>query len=400
MRTRLPLPILALVTFLAATCLSTNAAGQSDPLIQDVPVYVKMDFWKPPDQQSAAAWHFDPNNGDQWTQLPNDPLFAIPRVRFEIARLFKEEDLEDAWVWFLGVPSIRVVRGSPSQFEDVSEDSHYTEMIDLVVIGADPTTTGMQARDPCGSRIWPIATGSEMTTYELFEMNVRHCGMRMVQDSGPPGHVKGLLYGAAWRWKNPAGLEEEDVYVELTLRFDLRDSNEFYGYQDTYVSWISAAGGCGYTFCLTPEQSTAAKVGTPYLPTADPRGYKLVLAVPHVLDHTAGLQLFKRRGTQNTLLANTQIENLNSHATGHKCEPDGQQHPSHTHASGAAGHLKKGGLSPRYFVPFEFMEGYANPPDEVVAAAWFDIPAHNMEAPTDHRALYMLFWFITPRQEP
>lgn len=299
-------------------------------------------------------------------------------------------------MWFLGVPAIKVVRGSPGAFQDVSGDPRYSEMIDRMVIAADPTTTNMTPRDPCGDRIWPIATGSELTPYELSNVD-RHFGMAMVQDSGPPLHRKGLLFSAAWGWKNPAGLEAEDVYIEFTLRFDLRQTNNLFGtYYDMYVSWISAGGGCGYTFCLTPEQSTAAKAGTPHLLT-NFNSHFLVAAVPHMLDHTAGLQLYNRNGTQNTLLLNTPIGNLNSHPTSHKCEPDGAAIENHTHASGSAGHLRRGGLSAYYFNPLEELNG--STPEEVFATSWFDIPPHAVEAPTDQRALYMLFWLIPPPPE-
>ena len=77
------------------------------------------------------------------------------------------------------------------------------------------------------------------------------------------------------------------------------------------------------------------------------------------------------------------IGNANSHPTNHKCDPDGAMIATHTHVSGAAGHLQKGGLSPAYYEPLEPLIFS----DEVFTTSWFDIPAHTVAAPTDHRAL-------------
>jgi len=381
----------ALAALALTICLSTNVARAQPrlPRIRDTQVYIKMDFWESPDQQGAAAWHKDPNNGNQWTQLPNDLTSAKPRARFPLKRLFVQSELEDAHIWFLGVPSVKVVRGSPENFEDVSGDRRYSEMIDRMVIAADPSSTGMTAYDPCGSRIWPIFTGSELTPYLIGILPDRTFGMRMRQ--AIQNQPDGLLFAANWGWRNPAEMEEEDVYIEFTLRFDLHDTNtEFTTYFRTHVSWISAGGGCGYTFCLTPEQTTALKVGTPHLLLNG--NHWLVAAVPHILDHTAALHLYKRRGTQNTLLVNSAIGNLNGNAAAHKCDPDGEEIGWHTHSSGQTGHLSVGGLSAALFAPLELLEGWAG--DEVLAAAAFDIPEHTVSAPTDHRALYMVFWTV------
>jgi len=362
------------------------------PLYREVPVYVKMDFWKASSQQTAEAWHFDPNNNWVWTQLPNDPTppDLRARARFELRRLFSNADAPDPWVWFLGVPTIRVVRGSPGAFEDVSGDPQYSEMIDLMVIGADPETTNMVSHDPCGSsRIWPIATGSELTTYQLDDIGLgRHFGMHMFR-ANQGGH-DGLLKSAAWSWKNPAGLAEQDVYIELTLRFDLVDHNSvFNSYHDTYVSWISAGGGCDYNFCLTQGQATAVMIGTPYSLGAQVEPALLVAAVPHTLDHTASLQLYKKSGTQNTILLDTPIGNVVTHHASHKCEPDGEEIPWHTHTSGQTGHLPVAGLSSVWFF-LEPIHGGIN--EQIFAAASFNIPPHDIDAPTNHRALYMVFW--------
>jgi len=166
---------------------AVSFAQPIEPLIQQVQVYVKMDFWQASSQQTAEAWHFDPNNNGAWTQLPKDPTPPDLRARakFEIPRLFNQNLPADDWIWFLGVPRIRVVRGSPSAFEDVSADPQYTEMIDHMVIGADPTTTSMSSHDPCGNRIWPIASGSELTTYQLDNDDLeRHFGMAMFRSNG------------------------------------------------------------------------------------------------------------------------------------------------------------------------------------------------------------------------
>lgn len=386
---RFRLPTSTVFAMVLAVCFGAQAAkAQRLPLIREPEVYIKMDFWKPAEEQTARAWHEDPNNGGQWTELPQHPDYvAKPRARFPFRMLFLESELEDPWVWFMGVPGITVVRGSPGAFEDVSNNPDYSEMIDLMVMGFDPATCSMVAHDPCGSRIWPIATGSELTPYQIADNPLfRHYAMRMVQRSESYPHTEGLLQSAAWRWKNPAGLEEEDVYIRFTLRFDLHDRNDLFStYHDTYVSWISAGGGCGYTFCL--GTGTATKIGTPYN-LAAATNKLLVLAVPHVLDHTAGLQLYKWNGNQGTLLVDSSIGNSNSHPTNHKCDPDGALIAAHTHASGAAGQLQKGGLSAAYFEPLEPLLGS----DEVFTASSFDVPAHTVAAPVNCRALYMVFW--------
>lgn len=369
------------------------AMGQRrDTLIQEVPVYVKMDFWKMSSQQTAEAWHFDPNNNWTWTQLPNDPTPPDLRARakFPLRLLFNEALHPDAWVWFLGVPRIRVVKGSPSAFEDVSGDPQYTEMIDRMVIGADPETTNMVSHDPCGNgRIWPIATGSELTTYRLDDRGLeRYFGMRMFRAN--QGVPDGLLKSAAWSWKNPAGVAQQDVYIEFTLRFDLHDRNDYFStYHDTYVSWISAGGGCDYNFCLTQGQATAVMIGTPYSLGAMQDPALLVAAVPHTLDHTASLQLYKRSGSQNTLLLNSSIGNLVTYPTAHQCEPDGEEIPWHTHTPGQTGHLPVGGLSTTWFL-LEPIHGGMN--EQIFSAASFNIPPHDIDASTNHRALYMVFW--------
>jgi len=161
-------------------------------------------------------------------------------------------------------------------------------------------------------------------------------------------------------------------------------------YVDTFVSWISAGGGCDYNFYLTQSQATAAIIGAPQ--TLNPDIAFLVAAVPYTLDHTASLQLYKRNSAmQNTLLLNAQVSNLVTQPALHQCEPDGQEIPWHTHTSGQTGHLPVGRLSAASFMPLEIVEGGPQQ-EKVFAAASFNIPPHVVDPPTNHRALFMLFW--------
>ncbi len=372
---------------IAAMAVLTAASAKAQPNPQEAKVYVKMDFWEGSGSQSAEAWHFDPNNNGQWTQLSNhpNPPDARPRARFEIEDLFLSSLMQDDWVWFLGVKDVKVVTGEPGNFTNVSLYPEYSELIDRMVFAVDPAAVDIGAHDPCGERIWPIATGSELTPYMLYEHPNRDggYGMRMLKE--------GMLESTAWLWKNPADVEEADVYIEFTLVFDMKDDPGF-GWEDyrhikVKVSWISTAGGCGYTFCLAQGQETAVKIGTPF---AEPGWYStIVVAVPHVIDHTATLQLYQRRNNQNTLLINTSIGNSNGHDTTHKCEPDGGLHAWHDHSSGSAGHLPVGGLSAWRGSIVLDDSPYQ---DSIFAAASFNIPSHTTADPTNHRALYMVFW--------
>lgn len=139
-------------------------------------------------------------------------------------------------------------------------------------------------------------------------------------------HKEGLLASTGWLWQNPAGVEDDDVYIEFTLRLDMVDVPQEPEDRriDVLVSWISAGGGCGYTFCLNEGQSS--KIGTPVNVLAGGVSTYLVLAVPHVLDHTSVLRLSHRYDNQNTLLIDSTINNVNSHYAAHKCEPDGATH--------------------------------------------------------------------------
>lgn len=385
---------MTVTTFLAMLAAAVLTAGtakaQNNP--QPAKVYVKMDFWESPGSQSAEAWHFDPNNNGTWTQLSNNPTppDARPRARFEIEDLFPAEWMADDHIWFLGVTDIEVVTGSPGNFAYVSNNASYTEMIDRMIFAVDPTTADIGAYDPCGTRIWPIATGSELTPYWLYPHTNRRggYGMRVLKE--------GLLESTAWLWKNPADVEEADVYIEFTLLFDMVDyaTEPADWHQPVVVSWISAGGGCGYDFCLSQGQATAVKVGTPF-DVPDDTYTRIVVAVPHVIDHTAALQLYLKRNNQNTLLIDTSINNSNNHYTSHKCEPDGGLHAWHNHSSASAGHLPVGGLSQWHGSIVLNDIAYT---DEVFAAASFNIPSHATSDPTDHRALYMVFWHGTPPQ--
>lgn len=370
---------LVLIALAPVACANT-ARAQYD--IRDAKVYVKMDFWQSAEDQSAEAWHFDPNNNGVWTKLSSDPdpPNGRPRAQFEVQDLFLAELMQSTHVWFLGVPEIRVVSGEPGSFVDRSDDAQYTEMIDRMIFAS---ATGQGFHDPCGNRSWPIATGSELTPYLLHpHPGPKPYGMRMAKD--------GLLASIGWLWMNPAGVEEADVYIEFTLIFDMVDVADPPQFRrvDVVVSWISAAGGCDYNFCLNHGQSS--KVGTPF-PVPDGVTAYLVLAVPHVKDHTSVLRLYHRYEDQNTLLIDSPINNLNSHHAAHKCEPDGGTHAWHNHSSVAAAHLPVGGLAAHQVVIRFATPGW----DHVFTAASFDVPAHSTASPTNHRALYMVFWYGT-----
>lgn len=82
------LVLATIIALVAVAGVSLTTLGQD---IDTHEVYVKMDYWLSPSQQSAEAWHFDPDNNNQWTQLPNDPIQAIPRARFTIEDLLRDE---------------------------------------------------------------------------------------------------------------------------------------------------------------------------------------------------------------------------------------------------------------------------------------------------------------------
>lgn len=366
------LPLYASLALLAA---SGAAPAQN---IVEHEVYVKMDYWVSPSQQSAEAWHFDPDNNNQWTQLPNDPMQAIPRARFTIEDLLRDEWITREHVWFLGVPGIRVVGGEPGNFQNLSGVEAYSEMIDVMVIRVENLFSGLTVLDPCGTRIWPIATGSEMMEYWLDphpdNEEEKHYGIRL--------HREEVLASAAWKWKNPGGVDPyEDVYIEFKLRFDYDKVNENYTYSQCGVSWISAAGGCDYNFCLT--DSTATKSGSPFsLGTNDP----IVVAVPHTLDHATNVRLYRREGGQDTLLVERTPINSNNYHTAHKCDPDGAEIQWHTHTSGAYGHLVVDGYTQ--------WQGNQSPGsgDGILTKASYNVPAHSTAAPVNHRGLYIVFW--------
>lgn len=358
--------------------------------VQQAKVYVKMDYWEPTASQSAEAWHFDPNNGGVWTQLPNDPTTptAPPRAKFEVWDIFLHELMQEDYVWFIGVQSIKVVTGTPGSFVDVTDQPAYTEMIDRMIFAVDdPVNAGISPiYDPCGTRVWPIATGSELTPYRLYPHDHQQggYGIRMLK------HAQ--LESTAWHWENPAGVAQADVYIEFTILFDMvHKPVNAPRHQNVAVSWISAGGGCGYNFCLSQGQPTAAKIGAP-VGVLNQSFTALVAAVPHVLDHTSALQLYWRHEGQNTLVIDSSIDNSNSHPAAHQCEPDGEAIPWHTHSSGSTGHLRPLiGLS-AWQGYWELADGLD---DEVFTAASFNIPTHTPNAPTDQRALYMVFWHGT-----
>ncbi len=48
-----------------SVALAANPANGQQYRIEPAKVYVKMDFWDDPEDQSAEAWHFDPNNNGE-----------------------------------------------------------------------------------------------------------------------------------------------------------------------------------------------------------------------------------------------------------------------------------------------------------------------------------------------
>lgn len=139
-----------------AAVLFASAQPTVAQLRLDVHIYVKMDFWEPIGSQTAEAWHFDPNNNGAWTQLSNWPVQGVeqPRAQFEVQDLFPSEHV-GPWVWFLGVHSIAVKKGDPSNFADVSNQPAYSQMINRLVMGLDGEASSLVPIDPCGDRIWP-----------------------------------------------------------------------------------------------------------------------------------------------------------------------------------------------------------------------------------------------------
>ncbi len=302
--------------------------------------------------------------------------------------------MQDDWVWFLAVLDIQVVAGSHENFQYVRTQSAYTELIDRLVFAVDPDSTSIGAYDPCGSRIWPIATGSELTTYYLSPHFASEggYGMRIEKNA--------LLQSTAWLWKNPGNVEQADVYIEFTLQFDMVDEPGIPEERriDVHISWISAGCGCGYEFCLDPSQTTATKLGSPY--ALSPRySTKIVAAVPLTLDHTASMQLYRKRGNQYMIIHQNNVATSNNYYTAHKCEPDGDDIGWHRHSSGPAGHLAVGGLG--HGAAHQTLIELEEAGDAVLAAASFDSPAHaTVPPPTNHRALYMVFWHSILPPEP
>ncbi len=219
--------------------------------------------------------------------------------------------MQDDWVRFLAVLDIQVVAGSHENFQYVRTQSAYTELIDRMVFAVDPDSTSIGAYDPCGSPIWPIATGSELTTYYLSPQFASEggYGMRIEKNA--------LLQSTAWLWKNPGNVEQADVYIEFTLQFDMVDEPGIPEERriDVHISWISAGCGCGYELCLDPSQTTATKLGSPY--ALSPRySTKIVAAVPLTLDHTASMQLYRKRGNQYMIIHQNSVATSNNYVSG------------------------------------------------------------------------------------
>lgn len=371
-----------LITIFASVLLASAhaAVAQIDPEREEAHVYIKMDFWEPVGSQTAEAWHFDPNNNEQWTRLPNKPYQTIARAQFEVQNLFPADDV-GPWMWFLGVTHVAIQKGEPGNFTDVSNQPAYSQMIDRMVMGLDGEASSMNPDDPCGDRIWPIAVGSSLTICELWKAPERPWGMRMVKEE--------LLGVVSWQWENPTGVEEEDVYLDLTLLFDKVDPAL---YTNVFVSWISAGGGCGYDFCVNSNQQVT-KTGTP-VSLNNGAAYQIVGALPLTLDHTSNMKLYKRENNNDTLLITTLPVNSNNFYSAHKCQPDGSDIEWHNHSIGSSGHLQVGGVSAQWgyeallddttiFTTADFVV----PPHET-----FD-PFHTVATPINCRAVYVIFWY-------
>lgn len=379
--------------------LLSSAPSASAQLIWEEKVYVKMDFWQPVNQQSAEAWHFDPNNARAWTKLPNHPNppdLRGPRAKFEVRELFPDEFLNDLNIWFLGVPSIRIVAGEPGSypgnFTDVSALPQYRHMLDVMVMNVEPSHTLGGAIDPCGSsvnggptgRLWPIAAGPELTPYHLFPHSAERggFGMRMIREA--------LVGSVTWRWSNPANVAQENVYVEFTLRYDLKEDTRDPEdrHINVHVSWISAGGGCAYDFCI--DEGASQKFGSPFAPEA----YSVVVAVPHVQDHADYIALNYSEGSNLLVISHQVPNNSPGESSAHKCQPDGTANPWHTHSPGASGHLRLGGLGQwhgRFFLQTT---------STLVATAGFDVPAHSVADTINQRALWLVFWDrLSPPEE-
>ncbi len=381
--------LLAISVVLAIGLTAVRSNAQPIEIYHERDVYIKMDFWKPRSEQSAEAWFFDPANGGLLTQLPNDPSTptAPPRAKFTVERFFPEPEFDENHAWFIGVPEINVgIPGSnEASFNDLSHLPQYSEMIDLAAMYIESESG---AGDPCGERIWPIATGSEMTRYWIGpHVNNepplgRSYGMRMERTA----HVG----SAVWRWKNPAGLAQQDIYLRLKLRFDWR--GDTYPRWPVRCSWISAGGGCEYNICLEQGQGEVELTGPSY--SLEWQGYqpRIIAAVPHTLDHTTEVRLWRHmNGPPQQKISLLQYAPINSvnHLAAHKCEPDGQTLGWHTHGPSQTGHLQFRGLEQAW--QGEFILTYG---DMLFTTAKFNVPLHGTPAPVGCRALYMVFWHV------
>lgn len=199
-----------------------------------------------------------------------------------------------------------------------------------------------------------------------------------------------LLGVVAWQWENPTGIEEEDVYLDLELRFDIQAGSPP-GYTNLCVTWVSAGGGCGYDFCLNSNQQVT-KTGTPVDVFENGAAFTVRGAVPLVLDHISSVKLYTRNDNNDTLLVTRYPANSNNFYSAHQCQPDGAEVEWHSHSSGSAGHLQAGGLSP-WFGDEDF-----GADTTLFTEAVFTIPTHEtfdpfhtVATPINCRAVYMVF---------
>ncbi len=388
--TRRQLLLLFLVAMSALACLGDRVCFAQNRQVAHV--YVKMDFTSPIGSQTAEAWHFDPNNNGAWTQLSNWPVEGVedyPSAQFEVQDLFDSNQI-GPWVWFLRVNSVAVKKGDPGNFTDVSNQPAYSQMVDFLAMGFDGRASSLVPIDPCGNRIWPIAVGSSLTPYDLWYPPERSLGMRMVKEE--------LLGVVVRQWQNPAGVEEEDVYLDLGLMFDIQEGSPP-GYTNLCVTWVSAGGGCGYDFCLNSNQQVT-KTGTPVDVFDNGAAFTVRGAVPLVLDHTSSIKLYTRNDNNDSLLVTRYPSNSNNFYSAHQCRPDGAEVEWHSHSSGSAGHLQAGGLSP-WFGNEDF-----GVDTTLFTEAVFTIPTHEtfdpfhtVATPINCRAVYMVFIECSGPQE-
>gem|GEM_PF-6224933 len=353
------------------------ANGQSTVVEEHLYVGIGQ-FWTMHHMGEQSAYMFR-EDGGQLVALPDNPDPDRLTSEFRIMDLLSGVSENDN-TWFIGVPDIRVMRRVNGALIDMSDHWEYGETIHHMVLKMVPVVTTRDAADPCGNRIWPIGTGSEMTPYRLdFAGRGNQYAM----------HWKGgdKMGGIAWHWANPGGIgQEEELFIRFTLRFDLDPNPE--AYKNVNVSWISAGGGCDYDFCLISGYEE--RVGSAVTLPPDVRRARLVAAFPHIHDHALQMKLIKRSNGRNTELLSTTINNDRNYSAAHHCAPDGEMIAAHTHSGNETGHLPWRALAQQVWYNADVT---INQRDRLFTAAAFDVPVHGAEdLSVDEMAFYVVFW--------